>query len=170
MSQCLWNNPGANPYRGADIKIKEALARYDFPQDVQNQLYNKIRSLDLTASIEIKNNSIEAFKGNAYNLRDMHFGKSELCRGPVIRNEWKPEHVEKALVYCVSENCVAVPTVCGNISRIDYVPREPKPMVAIEHDGFKFWEGNIPLQHNSVPEPSTLALVMIAVLFLFKHA
>jgi hypothetical protein len=99
------------------------------------------------ATIYITKDEIFSAFGTATNLRDMHFGRNTLCKGNVTRSNWKDDRVYPALVYCVKSNCVAVPVVCENISKIDYVPftKEPytKPKDKVVH---------------TVPVPNTLLL------------
>lgn len=166
MKTCNWQNPGADPYRGPDHKVKQALANYGFPEPVQAELYSKIRRLDPTAVVDISRDNLVATKGTATNLRDMHWGSGP-CWGPVLRSGWSEHHVEPALIYCAQDHCVAIPTVCGNIARVDFAFRPPKMSTALEHDGsFRFWDGEIPNTHHSVPEPSTVGLVLAACMIL----
>ena len=50
-------------------------------------------------------------------IRDMHFGNGSVC-STVSRNKWAADAEERGLVYCESGECILVPTVCRNVSRI----------------------------------------------------
>ena len=47
----------------------------------------------------------------------MHFGIGRVCSN-VSRQAWLPAHQERGLVYCEGTECIIVPTVCRNVSRI----------------------------------------------------
>lgn len=154
---CDWNNPGVAPYRG--LPVESALLAYSDLTDAQrNEIRWKIDTMNADAVIFIRKDGISSAFGEAKNLRDMHW-KGGLCEGKIDRKNWSSDHEESALVYCSGQQCVAVPVVCGNISRVDYRPFA-KPDVEL-----KFYEGQV----NKVPEPSTLVLVFGAILFLITR-
>lgn len=166
MNTCNWTRPGADPYRGPDHKIKQALANYNFPATVQIELYNKIRKLESSAVMDIGRDTLTATKGTASNLRDMHWG-SGLCKGEVLRTQWPEHHVESALIYCAQGHCVAVPTVCGNIARVDFIARTPKMSTTLEPEGsFRLWQEQVPNTQHSIPEPGTVMLVVMSCVIL----
>ena len=79
----------------------------------------------------------------------MHW-RGGLCRGEVQRTGWAAGRVEAALVYCASGHCVAVPTICGNVARVDFTPHERAQQgVSFRH---------VPI--HPVPEPGTLLLAV----------
>ena len=154
---CNWSNPGADPYRGpVEPTVAAAVARYEFPKPVQAQLVAKVKRLDTDAVLRIGKAGLYSPTGTAANLRDMHFGK-RLCSGPVHRPRWKADHTEVALVYCVQAYCIAVPVICGNVSRIDFDPAKKK-----EPDIRPPLQYVPPTPPMQVPEPSSLALVVLA--------
>ncbi len=154
---CNLNNPGADPYRGpVEPTVAAAVARYEFPKPIQAQLVAKVKRLDTDAVVRIGKDGLYSPTGTAANLRDMHFGK-RLCSGPVHRPRWKADHTEVALVYCVQGHCIAVPVICGNVSRIDFTPevkKEPDIRPPLQYVP--------PTPPMEVPEPSSLALVALA--------
>lgn len=151
---CDWNNPGHEPYRQSGVNhIAKALDTYKFSAKTRNELLWKIKSAQSDAVIFIGRDDIHSSYGTASNLRDMH-SKKGMCSGPVQRDSWKVEHREPALVYCSYGQCVAVPVVCGNISKIDYssTSNTRKPL-------------GISQSYNQIPEPSVyiLALTLLGV-------
>jgi len=152
-TNCDWNNPGSNPYRGASIY--SAVQSYGFPKESTDEIVWKIKANMTDAVIYVKRDSIESPFGIASNLRDMHFGNNKRCNGKVIRNNWNSLDEKPALVYCSSQHCVAIPVVCGNISRIDYRPLQKMPKNFVEQS-----------KVNTVPLPSTLMLSMLALVFI----
>ncbi|MEN9420256.1 MAG: hypothetical protein RI988_3877 [Pseudomonadota bacterium] len=114
LPSCSWDRPGADPYMG---DIEAAVDRYrDIPPDVRARLKAKMRQRAYDDIAAITRDKIEG-KRSYSNLRDMHFGNGRVCR-EVGRSKWKPEAVERGLVYCEGEHCLIVPTVCRNVSRV----------------------------------------------------
>lgn len=158
---CTWDHPGANPYRGPTVvSVKAAVARYGLPAETQQLLIEKVRRLDLDATVVITRDGITSHQGTASNLRDMHYGKGRICNGEVLRTRWTAQHAETALVYCARGECIAIPTICGNVSRINFTA---VASTRAERDDAlpRFWQGT-PRTHNTVPAPSTLSLVLLA--------
>lgn len=112
---CSWANPAADPFMGS---IPRAVDSYkDIPAEVRVALQQKMNQRKFDDIVVIKRDYIQ---GNHYaysNLRDMHFGTNRMCR-EVSRKKWNSSMQERALVYCEKEYCVAVPTVCRNVSRV----------------------------------------------------
>lgn len=165
-SSCYWNNPGAQPYRRHpfDGAVATALKNYNFPPEVQRELAWKIKHTFSDAAVDITKTGLNATGGTAANLRDMHFGKNTLCKGEVVRNRWTADHKESALIYCSDSYCVAIPTVCGNISRIDYVLTVKTPqIVSFQDDPPKFWEGELDPLVQNVSEPNSLLLASLGI-------
>ncbi len=157
---CDWSRPGAAPYRGpGDITAASAVESYtDIPAEARADLAQRIRSQREDAIVLITRDGITSPQGTATGLRDMHW-RGGLCTGPVTRAGWAPQHVEAALVYCSGPHCVAVPVVCGNVARLDFTFREPPT------PELRMWDGR-PVQVRTVPEPSSLALVAVALVAL----
>lgn len=158
---CTWNSPGADPYRGpVTATVAAAVARYDLPAPVRADLVAKVRNGLADGAVRIHRDRIDAGPwAAASDLRDMHHGRpGRMCPGPVSRAGWAPDHVEPALVYCSANTCIAVPVVCGNVSRVTWAPlpgREPTLTAPVVHH---------------VPEPGTLALVLAALAAAWRRA
>lgn len=114
LPSCSWDRPGADPYMG---DIEAAVDRYrDIPADVRARLKARVRQRAYDDIATITRDKIEG-KRSYSNLRDMHFGNGRVCR-QVGRTKWKPEAVERGLIYCEGEHCLIIPTVCRNVSRV----------------------------------------------------
>lgn len=156
MDNCSWDNPGAAPFRGGDVRA--AIHAYGFPMSVEEALVASIVSGREDAVVFIGRDGITAPYGTASNLRDMHHSGGRLCRGVVTRAKWKDNQQHPALVYCRGIYCVAVPVVCGNISRIDYTPamRNFQPIIPST-------------RVNNVSIPSTAFLVALVLPLLLRR-
>lgn len=148
---CDWSRPGSAPYRAAgDVTAASAVESYtDIPTVVRAELARRIRGQREDALLLIGRDSITSPAGTATRLRDMHW-RDGLCRGEVQRTGWAPGRVEAALLYCASGHCVAVPTICGNVARVDFVPHERARQALAARQQ--------PTHH--VPEPGTLLLAV----------
>lgn len=120
LPSCSWDRPGADPYMGG---VEAAVDRYrDIPVEVRAKLKAKMRKRAYDDIATITRDKIEGSdkpegKRSYTNLRDMHFGQGRVCRD-VKRDKWKPDAVERGLVYCEGEHCLIIPTVCRNVSRV----------------------------------------------------
>lgn len=112
---CNWDHPGTNKYQRLPV---EALQDYDMDYRVRATLQVKMINHWYDDVVEIRRDGVTG-NGSYSNLRGMHYGKSGYCQGMVDTGAWAPTQVERALVYCVDTVCVAVPTVCNNVSLID---------------------------------------------------
>lgn len=121
LAACTWADPGANPYRGSVPAAVESYA--DIPADVRARLKSRMERRQYDDLAAIRRDSIEG-QHSYTGLRSMHFGGGKLC-ATVDRSAWKPEHVERGLIYCEAEHCLIVPTVCRNVSRVTRIKREP---------------------------------------------
>ena len=154
MTACKWTAPGANPYKGT---LAQALDRYNFTAQEKADIIWRHKKLNFDTFVLIRKDYVYApFGGDAWDLRDMHFGRG-YCPGEVDRSGWSEHHEELALVYCAGTTCVAIPRVCGNVSQIQWRPYQ-KPEVEIRPE----WEGRVPSPFRDIPEPGTLVLVLIA--------
>ena len=123
LAQCSWDRPGRNAFIG---DVVAAVDRYsDIPTLVRVRLKERMQAREYDDMVDIRRDSIQGKFEYASAIRDMHFGKDRVCR-QVTRSKWTDKTHERGLVYCESEHCILVPTVCRNVSRIDRKP----PLVA----------------------------------------
>lgn len=113
---CSWDNPGHNPFMG---DVVGAVDRYtDIPADVRARLKKRMAARQYDDIVSIKRDSITGKHSYPSAIRDMHFGWNSVCN-TVTRDKWSPAMEERGLVYCEGDQCILVPTVCRNVSRID---------------------------------------------------
>ena len=124
LENCNWNRPGVDPFMG---DVVAAVDRYtDIAPQVREQLKERMRARQYDEIVVISRDAIRG-KGN-YNARisEMHFGPGRVCRN-VTRAGWSEQMQERGLVYCVQGQCILVPTVCRNVSRITQAPASAPP-------------------------------------------
>lgn len=115
IAGCSWDKPGQNPYMG---DVVAAVDRYaDIAPDVRERLRGRMVRRDYDDIVTIKRDSITGKGRYGSTIRDMHFGARQLCHS-VSRAGWSPAMQERGLVYCDSGQCILVPTICRNVSRI----------------------------------------------------
>jgi hypothetical protein len=117
FDHCSWDRPGVNPFMG---ELPAAVDGYrDIPPEVRARLKARMEKRDYDDLVSIRRDSIDGRGGFDYGntISDMHFGTHQLCRS-VTRSSWSPQMQERGLVYCESGQCILVPTVCRNVSRI----------------------------------------------------
>jgi hypothetical protein len=115
LSNCSWNQPGRNPYKGTTA---EAVARYtDIPAEARRELAARIDSRSADDQVTITRDAVFGKYQYSPQITAMHFGQRTMC-DRVDRSGWKSDAREPAAVYCVGDHCLIVPEVCGNISRI----------------------------------------------------
>ncbi len=117
LDACSWNRPGVNPFMG---DVVAAVDRYtDIPADVRARLKARMAKREYDDMVSIRRDSIDGRAGQQYGstIRDMHFGTHQICRA-VTRTAWTSAMKERGLVYCEGGQCILVPTVCRNVSRI----------------------------------------------------
>lgn len=160
---CMWTHPGRAPWGRTLAKYEEAVKAYQLAPAEEKDILDKIRDMVPDAIVLIGPNTIDSVYGTATNLRDMHWRKG-MCSGPVDRSKWVDTHREVALVFCGPQECVAIPPVCGNVARIDFVPRTDIPATPPSiHNLPPEWRVP-PGRAGSIPEPSMLPLVGIALI------
>jgi hypothetical protein len=118
---CSWEHPGANPYRGDPAA---AVADFGLPASTRSAIQAKMRAHKFDAVVTIGRERIGGvgLEAEYEDLRDMHSGHGKVCHGPVDRSKWKPLQTERGLVYCADGECIIVPTVCNNVSRVTRKP------------------------------------------------
>ncbi len=100
--------------------VVAAVDRYQaIPVDVRERLKARMVKRDYDDVVSIRRDSITGRARVRYGtaIHDMHFGNAKLCRS-VSRAAWSAQMQERGLVYCESGQCILVPTVCRNVSRI----------------------------------------------------
>jgi hypothetical protein len=116
LARCSWDRPGRNPYSG---DVVAAIDRYrDIPTAVRMKLKQRMAARDYDDLVDIRRDRVEGKFQYAAAIRDMHFAGGRVCR-EVSRARWTDKMHERGLVYCESEHCILVPTVCRNVSRVD---------------------------------------------------
>ncbi|MGK5028178.1 MHFG family PEP-CTERM protein [Janthinobacterium sp. MDT1-19] len=124
LEHCSWNRPGADPFMG---DVVAAVDRYtDIAPQVREELKTRMRARQYDEIVVISRDAIRG-KGN-YQARisNMHFGPGRVCRN-VTRSGWSEQMQERGLVYCVQGQCILVPTICRNVSRIAQAPASAPP-------------------------------------------
>ena len=115
VATCTWDRPGANSYQG---DIVTAVDRYqDIAPDVRERLKARMARRAYDDVVSIRRDSIKGHGRYGSTIRDMHFGADRVCH-EVSRAGWTPQMQERGLVYCDSGQCILVPTICRNVSRI----------------------------------------------------
>lgn len=147
LPHCSWDRPGVNPFMG---DVVQAVDDYkDIPESTRLKLKKRMADRQYEDLVTIKRDSIEGKSEYGAEIRDMHYGASgNVCR-TVTRKKWTSEHAERGLVYCEDNQCIVVPTVCRNVSRIKRLP--PKPVAALPIQA-----ENIIAARSEVDEPPLL--------------
>lgn len=114
-ANCSWARPGHNPFMG---DVVAAVDRYtDIPADARARLKVRMAKRDYDDIADIRRDSLQGRHSYDPAIRDMHFGTSQVC-STVSRSAWSPTQHERGLVYCEAGQCIIVPTVCRNVSRV----------------------------------------------------
>ncbi len=122
LGSCTWDRPGINPFMG---DVVGAVDRYiDIAPDIRERIKARMVRRDYDDVVSIKRESITGRARYGNTIRDMHFGDRQLCHS-VSRSAWSPQMQERGLVYCDSGQCILVPTVCRNVSRISRAEVSP---------------------------------------------
>ena len=115
LPQCSWDRPGVNPFMG---DVVAAVDRYtDIPAATRAKLKARMKARSYDDIALIERDTITGRAAYAPEIRDMHFGPGAVCR-TVTRTKWAATTQERGLVYCEDGQCILVPTVCRNVSRI----------------------------------------------------
>ena len=117
---CSWAHPGANPYRGDPV---HALADFSLPDATRTRLRALMIAHRYTDVATISRDDIVGAQGYT-DLREMHSGGGQLCKGRVDRSAWAADRRERGLVYCVDDACVIVPTICNNVALVSRKPAQ----------------------------------------------
>ncbi len=115
LPQCSWDRPGVNPFMG---DVVAAVDHYpDIPVATREKLKARMKARSYDDIAVIERDGITGKATYAPEIRDMHFGPGAVCR-TVTRTKWTAKTQERGLVYCEDGQCILVPTVCRNVSRI----------------------------------------------------
>lgn len=115
LEDCSWNRPGADPFMG---DVVAAVDRYtDIAPAVREQLKQRMRARQYDEIVVISRDTIRGKQYYDARISEMHFGQGRVCRN-VTRAGWSDKMEERGLVYCVQGECILVPTICRNVSRI----------------------------------------------------
>ena len=115
LPQCSWDRPGVNPFMG---DVVAAVDRYaDIPAATREKLKARMKARSYDDIAVIERDAIRGKANYAPEIRDMHFGPGAVC-STVTRTKWTQTTQERGLVYCEDGQCILVPTVCRNVSRI----------------------------------------------------
>lgn len=115
VENCNWNRPGVDPFMG---DVVAAVDRYtDIAPEVRDELKQRMRARQYDEIVVIRRDAIEGKERYDARISQMHFGQGRVCRN-VTRAGWNDTMRERGLVYCVKGECILVPTICRNVSRI----------------------------------------------------
>ena len=115
LPQCSWDRPGVNPFMG---DVVAAVDHYpDIPAATREKLKARMKARSYDDIAVIERDGIKGKGTYAPEISDMHFGPGAVCR-TVTRTKWTAKTQERGLVYCEDGQCILVPTVCRNVSRI----------------------------------------------------
>lgn len=119
---CSWDKPGANRYTGDTLAALDAYS--DLSESTKAALRAKMAAHKYDDVVIITRDAIVGEGNYLPGIYGMHFGGAGRVCATVSRQKWKPESAERGLVYCADGQCILVPAVCGNVSRID--KRQPR--------------------------------------------
>ena len=115
LEDCHWDRPGVDPFMG---NVVEAVDAYrDIPAEVRERLKARMAKRQYDDLVSIRRDSISGRDNYGATIWDMHFGTRKICKH-VTREGWTEKTEERGLVYCEGGQCILVPTVCRNVSRI----------------------------------------------------
>jgi len=116
-----------NPFMG---DVVAAVDRYkDIPAATRSKLKARMQKRDYDEIVSIQRDQIKGKAQYGNDIRDMHFGAGSVC-ATVTRTQWTQKMEERGLVYCEDGQCILVPTVCRNVSRITRTGGASAPAVA----------------------------------------
>ncbi len=112
---CSWDHPGTNPFMG---DVVAAVDHYkDIPAATREKLKARMARRDYDEMVLIERDRITGLAAYDGAITDMHFGQSGYCK-TVTRARWTDKMQERGLVYCEDGQCILVPTICRNVSRV----------------------------------------------------
>jgi len=112
---CSWDRPGVNPFMG---DVVAAVDHYsDIPAATRAKLKARMERRDYDEIAVIERDRITGMAQYSPEITSMHFGQGSVCK-TVSRAKWTDKMQERGLVYCEDGQCILVPTICRNVSRI----------------------------------------------------
>ena len=127
MPTCSWDKPGVNPFMG---DVVAAVDRYqDIAPATRSKLKARMARRDYDDIVSIERDAIVGKAQYGSEIRQMYFGAGSICN-TVTRAKWTPQTQERGLVYCEDGQCILVPTVCRNVSRITRLAARPSAAAA----------------------------------------
>ncbi|WP_193315582.1 MHFG family PEP-CTERM protein [Janthinobacterium aquaticum] len=115
LENCNWNRPGVDPFMG---DVVAAVDRYtEIAPAVREELKQRMRDRQYDEIVVISRDAITGKERYDARISQMHFGQGRVCKN-VTRAGWSDTMRERGLVYCVKGECILVPTICRNVSRI----------------------------------------------------
>lgn len=141
---CKWGNPGSHPFTG---DIYSALRTLGVDKESAKVLTDRIKRKDSDDEAVFSNAGVRDTHHWYVPTYSMAFGNS-MCYG--TRTNFKDLHYERAEVYWLGEYIIAVPRVCGNITRLQV--REAAP----------------DRETRELPEPSTTTLILAGLITLWR--
>lgn len=182
---CVWGKPGSNPYRGT---VVQALQSARLPDEVVRQLAARVTAKQRSDRLEIRRDGIRALgSGRVFDPRRvaLTYGQT-LCLGS--RVNFAAGHMEPADLYEAADAAgrvyaVMVPEVCGNVSVLSQQGERRRPRLlatadttvpgplrrlpaALEDGGDGVFAYADDGRANTVPEPGTLACVVLGLVAL----
>lgn len=123
MTDCTWDAPGADPYRGTPRAAIMAMS--SIPEPARRQLVAKAEASKFDDVVMIRRDSIAGKHQYSPELSNMAFGKRGRVCESVTRAGWATGHVERAMVFCADSYCVARPQICNNWSMVSRIAPAP---------------------------------------------
>ena len=157
--KCKWGNPGANPFIG-DVTTALLVMGLDI-QSAKTLTY-RIKTGQKNEDIVFTNSSIFGKQSNSW-YGDSFTGTfgNTACFGTTVN--FKENHTENAALYLHTsaigeEFHIAVPYVCGNVSRLFILPYcKAIQSSCIAYDE----EGQCTQKVGAIPEPGTIWLLIL---------
>jgi hypothetical protein len=112
---CSWDRPGHAAFMGDVVAAVDDYVGIDAA--VRERLKARMARRQYDDLVVIRRDEIVGRHVYEATIRDMHFATDRVCRS-VTREAWSSTAQERGLVYCEDRECILVPTVCRNVSRI----------------------------------------------------
>jgi len=143
---CSWDRPGVNPFMG---DVVAAVDRYqDIPAATRAKLKARMARRDYDEIALIERDRITGMAQYAPEITGMHFGQGGVCK-TVTRAKWTDKMQERGLVYCEDGQCILVPTICRNVSRIRRTADAPLSIAPAAGPAAPPAEGDQPLAFDA---------------------